>query len=234
MNISIRPAAERGFADHGWLQARHSFSFADYYEPQHMSFGPLRVLNEDVIAPGQGFGRHPHRDAEIITYVLDGALRHQDSMGHGGVIRPGEVQYMSAGSGVSHSEFNASESEPVHLLQIWLLPNEKGLPPRYEQKTFTKEERQGQLLLLASGDGRDKSLQIRVQGEIYAGLLDGDQRVSHQLAPKRKAWLQLASGELELNGLQLHAGDGAAIEGEGLIEIHRAKAAEFLLFDMSA
>jgi redox-sensitive bicupin YhaK (pirin superfamily) len=228
--ITIRKTDERGYFDHGWLQTHHTFSFADYYDEAFMGFRALRVINEDRIAPGHGFGRHGHRDMEIVTYVLSGALAHNDSMGTGSVIRPGEVQRMSAGTGVMHSEANASETEPVELLQIWLLPERRGITPGYEQKMFG-EERLGRLRLVASRDGREGSVTIHQDAAIYASLLDGGS-VTHAFAPGRYGWLQLARGAAEVNGVRLAAGDGAAIADEASLTIE-GQGAELLLFDLA-
>ena len=229
--ISIRRAAERGHFDHGWLNTYHTFSFADYHDPAHMGYRSLRVLNDDRVAPGQGFGEHRHRDMEIVSYVLEGALAHRDSMGNSGVIRPGDVQRMSAGTGVQHSEFNGSRTEPVHFLQIWILPETRGAAPGYEQKTFPPETRRGTLRLIGSRDGRDGSVTIRQDVDAYASGLEDGQNLRHVLAPGRHAWLQVAEGALDVNGNRLDEGDGAAVSGEGEIEI-AGKGAEFLLFDL--
>ena len=229
--ISIRRAADRGHFDHGWLNTYHTFSFADYHDPAHMGFRSLRVLNDDRVAPGQGFGEHRHRDMEIVSYVLEGALAHRDNMGNSGVIRPGDVQRMSAGTGVQHSEFNGSRTEPVHFLQIWILSEARGTAPGYEQKTFPPETRRGKLRLIGSRDGREGSVTIRQDVDAYASVLEDGQNLRHVLAPSRHAWLQVAEGELELNGNRLNEGDGAAVSGEGEIEI-AGKGAEFLLFDL--
>lgn len=230
--ISIRRAADRGHFDHGWLNTYHTFSFADYHDPAHMGFRSLRVLNDDRVAPGQGFGEHRHRDMEIVSYVLEGALAHRDNMGNSGVIRPGDVQRMSAGTGVQHSEFNGSKTEPVHFLQIWILPETPGAPPGYEQKTFPPETRRSNLRLVGSRDGRDGSLTVRQDVAIYASVLEAGEEVRHALAPDRHAWLQVAEGELELNGNRLGEGDGAAVTDEDELDI-AGKGAEFLLFDLS-
>jgi quercetin 2,3-dioxygenase len=229
--ITIRRAADRGHFDHGWLNTYHTFSFADYHDPAHMGFRSLRVLNDDRVAPGQGFGEHRHRDMEIVSYVLEGALAHRDSMGNSGVIRPGDVQRMSAGTGVQHSEFNGSRTEPVHFLQIWILPEARGVAPGYEQKTFPPETRRGKLRLIGSRDGREGSVTIRQDVDAYASVLEDGQNLRHVLAPGRHAWLQVAEGELEVNGNRLDEGDGAAVSGEGEIDI-AGKGAEFLLFDL--
>ena len=231
--ISIRPAQARGTANLGWLDSRHSFSFGHYYDPKHMGFGPLRVINEDRVQPGGGFGTHGHSDMEIISYVLDGALEHKDSIGTGSVIRPGDVQRMSAGSGIRHSEFNHSKREPVHFLQIWLLPERQGLAPSYEQKTFADGEKRGRLRLLASRGGRDGSLVIHQDADIYASLLDEGDQVQHALRAGRKGWLQVARGAADVNGQTLRAGDGAAVEGEPELTVTAtANGTEILLFDL--
>jgi len=229
----IRRAHERGYADHGWLRSFHTFSFADYYAPAHMGFRSLRVINEDRVDGGKGFGTHPHRDMEIISYVLSGALQHKDSMGTGSVIRPGDVQRMSAGTGVTHSEFNASQSEPVHFLQIWILPDARGQAPSYEQKHFTEAERQGKLRLVASKGGQDGSLRLQQDARLYAGLLASGESVSHELLPGRYAWLHVARGKVELGGETLGAGDAAAFEQAGNIAVSPLEACEILLFDLA-
>ena len=230
--ITIRRAKERGHADHGWLDTFHTFSFADYWDPRHMGWGPLRVINEDRVAPASGFPTHAHRDMEIITYVLAGALEHRDSLGTGSVIRPGEVQRMSAGTGVRHSEYNASKTEPVHLLQIWIEPARTGIAPGYEQKTFGEAERRGRLRLIAAPDGRDGAVTIHQDATVYAATLARGERVEHALAPGRLGWLQVARGALLVNGEQLAQGDGAAIEGERSITLEAVEPAETLLFDL--
>jgi redox-sensitive bicupin YhaK (pirin superfamily) len=231
--IAVRPAAERGHADHGWLDTRHTFSFASYHDPGHMGFRSLRVINEDRVQPGEGFGTHAHRDMEILTWVLDGALEHKDSMGNGSVIRPGDLQRMSAGTGVTHSEFNPSREAPVHFLQIWLLPRERGLPPGYEQKHFTQEVRRGRLCLIAAGDGRGGAVTIHQDADVWAALLQAGESVRHALAPGRYAWLHVARGAVSLNGSMLGAGDGAAVSDEAELEITAAAPAEVLLFDLT-
>ena len=232
--ITLRPADERGQADYGWLHTRYTFSFADYYDPKHMHFRSLRVINEDHVDPGHGFGTHPHRDMEIVTYVLEGALAHKDSMGTGSTIRPGEVQRMSAGTGVMHSEFNHSPSEEVHLLQIWLLPERKGIDPSYEQKEFPRESKLNRLRLVASPGGEDGSVTIHQDARLYASVLEEGKRVRHELGEGRYAWLQVARGEVSLNGAALKAGDGAAVERETALEITgKAPSSEFLLFDLA-
>ncbi|MGH7751295.1 MAG: pirin family protein [Gemmatimonadales bacterium] len=229
----IRRSLERGYVDHGWLKSYHSFSFADYFDPRHMGFRSLRVINEDWVQPGQGFGTHPHRDMEIVTYVLEGALEHKDSMGSGSVIRPGEVQVMGAGTGVTHSEFNPSRSETVHLLQIWLLPRQEGLAPFYAQRRFDLEGAPGVLRLIVSGDGRDGSLELRSDADLYACALRKQQRAVHRLADGRHAWVQAARGRILLNTEPLAAGDGAAVSGERALEIGADEDSEFLLFELA-
>lgn len=234
--IKVRRAEERGHADLGWLNTFHTFSFADYYDPANVGFRSLRVINEDFVQPGRGFGTHPHHDMEIITYILEGALEHKDSMGTGSLIRPGEVQRMSAGTGITHSEFNPSRTKPVHLIQIWLLPEQRGIKPSYEQREFPSEARQGKLQLLASRDAQDGSLKIHQDAKLYAAELDGGQRVNHELAPGRHGWLQVTRGSVALNGQQLKAGDGAAVTGEPelLISANGSTApSELLLFDLA-
>jgi redox-sensitive bicupin YhaK (pirin superfamily) len=231
--IKIRKSEERGHFDHGWLDTHFTFSFADYYDPEHVQFRTLRVLNDDRVAAGEGFPTHTHRDMEIVTYVLEGALEHRDSMGTGSVIRPGDVQYMSAGSGVTHSEFNASKTEPVHLLQIWMFPEKQGLKPVYDQKNFPEVERRGKLRLVASPDGREGSVKIRQDNELYATVLGVGDSVRHELEPERHAYVQVARGSVKLNGAQLEAGDGAAISAEKTVELTGAENAEILLFDLA-
>ncbi len=231
--IHIRKNQERGHANHGWLNTYFTFSFADYYDREHVQFRTLRVLNDDRIAAGAGFPEHPHRDMEIITYVLEGGLAHRDSMGNGSVIRPGDVQYMSAGTGVTHSEFNASKSEPAHLLQIWMLPEKKGLKPVYGQKNFAESEKRGKLRLVASPDGRDGSITVRQDNELYATVLGKGESVRHELKPERHAYVQVARGSVKLNGTQLQEGDGAAISAEKAVELTGVKDAEVLMFDLA-
>ena len=234
--IKVRKANERGHADHGWLNTFHTFSFADYYDPANMGFRSLRVINEDWVQGGGGFGAHPHRDMEIITYVLEGALEHKDSMGSGSVIRPGEVQRMSAGTGITHSERNASRSEPVHLLQIWLLPEEKGIQPGYQQREFPRQERQGRLQLLAAKEAANGALTIHQDAKLFAAELSSGQQVKRELEPGRHAWLQVARGGVQLNGQSLQHGDGAAVTGESELVIAangKGSPAEFLLFDLA-
>jgi quercetin 2,3-dioxygenase len=228
----IRKANERGHAEHGWLDSYHTFSFADYYDPQWMGFRSLRVINDDLVMPGQGFGTHPHRDMEIITYVLSGALEHKDSMGNGSVIRPGDVQYMSAGSGVKHSEFNPSNDEAVHLLQIWIQPDATGVTPRYAEKSL-KDAPSGKLHLITSKTGRDGSIAIHQDADLWLAKLEDGQKVTHKLAAGRNAWAHVAEGEVSLNGKQLSAGDAAAINEENVIELTAAKPAQVLLFDLN-
>jgi redox-sensitive bicupin YhaK (pirin superfamily) len=231
--IRVRKAYERGHFDHGWLDTHHTFSFARYYDPRHMGFRALRVINEDRVAPGTGFGTHPHEDMEIVTYVLDGALAHRDSLGTGSTIRPGELQRMTAGTGITHSEFNPSETEPVHLYQIWLLPEREGLEPSYEQKAFPEEERHNRLQLVASPNGRDGSLTILQDARLYLASLDGGREVTHEVSPGRHAWLQVLRGGVGLNGLKLSAGDGAAVSDESSLAINADGPSEVLLFDLA-
>jgi hypothetical protein len=228
--IRLRPAAERGHANFGWLDTHHTFSFANYYDPEHMGFGALRVINDDVVGPGAGFPTHPHADMEIITYVLDGVLAHKDSIGNGAAIRPGEVQRMTAGTGIRHSEFNASREAPVHLLQIWLLPERTGLTPGYEQKAF---EIGAAPTLVASRDGREGSVTIHQDAALWAAKLKPGKKAQHSLAPGRRAWLQVARGDASLNGTALATGDGAAITGETRLELGTEKGGEILLFDLA-
>jgi redox-sensitive bicupin YhaK (pirin superfamily) len=228
--IRVRQAAERGHANFGWLDTHHTFSFANYHDPRHMGFGALRVINDDRVAPGAGFPTHPHADMEIVTYVLEGALAHKDSIGNGAVIRPGEVQRMSAGTGIRHSEFNASREAPVHLLQIWLLPETEGLPPGYEQKAFEIGDRP---TLVASRDGREGSVTIHQDVSLWAAKLQPGKAAGHKLAPGRRAWLQVARGDAVLNGTRLGAGDGAAITDETRLELGTDKGGEVLLFDLA-
>ncbi len=232
--LAIRPADERGLANLGWLDSRHTFSFGHYYDPQFMGFGPLRVINEDQVKPAQGFGTHGHSDMEIISYVLDGALEHKDSLGTGSIIRPGDVQRMTAGTGVRHSEYNASETDPVHFLQIWILPEKDGLEPSYEQKAFSDEEKQGRLRLVGSRDGREGSVTIHQDVNLYSSLLDGDDEVDFELGEGRNGWVQVARGSLDLNGETLTAGDGVAIRGAKTLRFDNAENAEILLFDMGS
>lgn len=231
--ISVRHSNERGGGDYGWLNTRHTFSFDQYYDPRFMGFRSLRVINEDVVAPSGGFPTHPHRDMEIITYVLEGALEHKDSLGTGSVIRPGDGQRMSAGRGIRHSEANPSKADRVHLLQIWITPDRQGYEPSYEQKTFAEEEKRGRLRLIASPDGKDGSVTIHQDARLYVALLSVDQSVSHELAKGRFAWLQVAKGAVELNGKLLHQGDGAAISDEQKLTIKGVEDTEVLLFDLA-
>jgi redox-sensitive bicupin YhaK (pirin superfamily) len=230
--LAIRHAEERGHVNLGWLHSRHTFSFGHYFDPQFMGFGPLKVINEDRVQPAQGFGTHGHNDMEIISYVLDGALEHKDSMGNGSIIRPGDMQRMSAGTGVRHSEFNASHSEPVHFLQIWVVPEKDGLKPSYEQKSFSEEEKRGRLRLVGSRDGRDGSVTIHQDVDMYATLLGEGDIVTHELAEGRKSWIQVARGSVVLNEKPLNPGDGVAIEGPAAITLGTSSLADVLLFDM--
>lgn len=232
--IILRPSNERGYADHGWLKSFHSFSFAGYYDPDHMGWGNLRVINEDWIAAGKGFGTHGHSDMEIVTYVLAGALAHQDSMGHVETILPGEVQRMSAGSGVQHSEFNHSPSETTHLLQIWIMPNVVGVVPSYEQKTFASADKQGQLCLIASNDAKQGSVKIHANARLFAGLFNAGQTAQLVLASGRKAYIHLVRGQLSVNGIALGTGDAALLADESQVELTEAENAEVLVFDLSA
>ncbi len=231
--ITVRKSAARGHANRGWLDSYHTFSFADYYDRNQMNFRSLRVINEDVISPGKGFGTHGHSDMEIITYVLEGALEHKDSLGTGAVIKPSEVQRMSAGTGIQHSEFNQSQTDPVHLLQIWLLPDTNGLAPSYEQREFSVAERHGKLRLVAARDARDGAVKVHQDVDLYATVLDKNSQVSHALQPNRHAWVQVARGAVLLNGLTLEKGDGAAISDETELVIEAAEDAEILLFDLA-
>ena len=231
--LSVRKANERGHANHGWLDSHHTFSFANYYEPREMGFGTLRVINEDRVAPGMGFGTHPHRDMEIISYVLDGALEHRDSMGTGSVIKPGDVQRMSAGTGVTHSEYNHSPSDLVHFLQIWIEPKQRGIAPSYEQKNFPIEVKQGTLKLVASPDGRDGSVTINQDAWMYAGVLGENDSVKQALDPSHHAYVHVARGEVEANGQKLGAGDGLKMTAETELNLANAKNAEVIVFDMA-
>jgi len=230
--IEIRKADDRGIANFGWLDSRHSFSFGSYYDPRHTGFGPLLVINDDRVQPARGFGTHGHRDMEIISYVLDGELAHQDSMGNGSVLRYGDVQRMSAGTGVMHSEFNHSPNKLVHFLQIWIEPSIQGIAPGYEEKHFDVESKRGHLRLVASPDGAEGSVTIHQDARLYASLLDGDQALSHALAPGRRAYVHLIRGALEVNGTRLQTGDAVKLEGEVSVDISKGEAAEFLLFDL--
>jgi redox-sensitive bicupin YhaK (pirin superfamily) len=231
--ITLRKSEHRGHANHGWLDSYHTFSFAGYHDPREMGFGSLRVINEDRVLGGMGFGTHPHRDMEIISYVLEGALEHKDSMGTGSVIRPGDVQRMSAGSGVFHSEYNHSPKEPVHFLQIWIEPNQHGVKPGYEQKTFPPAEKRGRLRLIASPDGADGSVMIHQDAWMYATALDGDDAVTYSLPAEHRAYVHVARGEVSLNGHLLKAGDGAKIADETQLQLTDGRSAEVLLFDMA-
>jgi len=230
--ITIRRADDRGEANFGWLDSRHSFSFGRYYDPEHVGYRSLRVINEDKVEPGAGFGTHPHKDMEILSYVLAGGLEHKDSLGTGSVIRPGDVQRMTAGSGVTHSEFNESKTDPVHFLQIWLLPDLKGLEPGYEQRSFDTARR-GALALVASRDGRDGSLTVHQDADVYASVLEPDETVSLTLRDGRGAWVQVARGSIDLNGERLTAGDGAAVEDVSAVSVRAESAAEVLVFDLA-
>jgi len=231
--ITIRKSAERGHFDLGWLDTYHTFSFDQYFDPAHMHFRTLRVINEDRVASAKGFPMHSHRDMEIITYILSGALEHRDSMGNGSVIRPGDVQRMSAGSGVSHSEFNPSPTEPCHLLQIWILPSERNLTPSYEQKAFSDEVRKGELRLIASPDARDGSVKIHQDASVYASILESGDSLTHKFEADRYGWLQVARGKILVNGVEVNEGDGTAITREAAAEITARDQSEFLLFDLS-
>jgi redox-sensitive bicupin YhaK (pirin superfamily) len=230
--LEIRRSADRGLADHGWLKSLHTFSFADYYDPRHMGFGPLRVINEDRVQPARGFGAHSHRDMEIISYVLEGGLAHKDSMGNGSTLRPGDVQRMSAGTGVTHSEFNASDRETVHFLQIWIEPNVRGVKPGYEEKRFDDASKRARLRLVASPDGRDGSVTIHQDASLYAALLDGDEAVEFTQRPGRRTYVHMARGSAQVNGQGLETGDALKITGEERVRIGRARGAEVLLFDL--
>lgn len=230
--LEIRKSSDRGLANHGWLKSHHSFSFASYYDPEHMGFGPLRVINEDRVYPGRGFGTHGHRDMEIISYVLEGSLAHKDSMGNGSALRYGDVQRMSAGTGVQHSEFNHSPDAPVHFLQIWSEPNIKGIAPSYEEKHFDVESKQGKLRLIASPDGRDGSVLIHQDATVYASILNGEDRVRHELTPGRIAYVHVVRGRVSVNGTNLTAGDAVKVSQEMQLVLDKAEAAEILLFDL--
>jgi redox-sensitive bicupin YhaK (pirin superfamily) len=230
--MSVRHGGERGYADHGWLKSFHSFSFADYYDPAHMGFGPLRVINEDRVAPGMGFGTHGHRDMEIISYVLDGELAHKDSMGNGSVIRPGDVQRMSAGTGVRHSEFNHSSDRTTHFLQIWIEPAVQGIAPGYEERRFEAADKRGRLRLVASPDGADGSVTVHQDARVYAGLFDGGERATLQLAPGRRAYVHVARGAIRVDGRSLVAGDAAMVTDADSVELSEGRDAEVLAFDL--
>lgn len=231
--ITIRRSEERGHANHGWLDSYHTFSFANYYDPTYMGFRYLRVINQDRVTAGMGFPTHPHRDMEIISYVLDGALEHKDTIGTSSVIRPGEVQRMSAGTGIAHSEYNHSKKDPVHFMQIWIAPEKKGLPPSYEQKMYPDAEKRGKLRLVASRDGRDNSVTIHQDVNLYATLLESGEKVIHEMKNGRHVWVQVARGNIILNGLPLKAGDGVAIVDESQVILEGEKSAEVLLFDLA-
>lgn len=231
--ITIRRSDQRGHAQHGWLDSRHTFSFADYRDPEHMGFRALRVINEDRVQPAAGFGAHPHRDMEILSYVLEGGLAHKDSLGTGSLIRPGDVQRMSAGTGVTHSEFNASSTEPVHFLQIWLLPERQGIPPSYEQKHFDADAKQGRLQLVASRDARQGSLTVHQDVAVYDGLLEAGERAEVSLGKGRHAWVQVTRGSVKLNGQTLQAGDGAAVSAEPALTLEGVQKGAVLVFDLA-
>ncbi|MEC4719859.1 pirin family protein [Noviherbaspirillum sp. CPCC 100848] len=230
--LEVRKSTERGAASFGWLNSRHTFSFGEYFDPRQVGFGPLRVINEDEVEPSRGFGTHGHSNMEIISYVLDGALEHKDSMGNGSVLRYGDVQRMSAGTGVRHSEFNHSASERVHFLQIWIEPNLRGIEPSYEEKHFDAASKQGRLRLIVSPDGRDGSVSVQQDASIYASILNGEDRIEHKLEPGRTAYVQVVRGQIEVNGIALGGGDGLKIAGESQVTLARAEAAEVLLFDL--
>jgi redox-sensitive bicupin YhaK (pirin superfamily) len=230
--VTVRPASERGQGQYGWLDTRHTFSFNNYHDPRHMSFRALRVMNEDWIAPGKGFGTHGHRDMEIVTYVLEGALAHKDSLGNGSVLYPGEFQRMTAGTGIEHSEFNPSESEPVHLYQIWLFPERRGLAPSYDQRAFADQERQGKLRVVASPDGRDGSLTIHQNAEVFLTTPDAGNQVTHKLAPGRHAWIQILRGAVRFDDVALSAGDGAAVSDQSIVTLTAERLSEVMLFDL--
>lgn len=231
--IQIRKSKERGYFDHGWLNTYHTFSFGDYYDPNFMGFRDLRVINEDWVKEGRGFPTHPHQDMEIITYILEGELAHKDSMGTVSTIRPGEVQRMSAGTGVTHSEYNHSSEEPVHLLQIWILPNQKGLKPGYEQKEYSEEQKLNQFFLVASNDGRKNSVTIHQDVQLYVSILESGKKIDYEFHPKRYGWIQVVRGSVNLNGQELAMGDGAAISDEKMISLVASEKSEILLFDLN-
>jgi redox-sensitive bicupin YhaK (pirin superfamily) len=231
--IKVRKSEERGHFNHGWLDTRHTFSFSEYYEPDYMHFRHLRVINEDRVAPGQGFGTHPHKDMEILTYVLDGELEHKDSMGTGSIIRPGDIQKMSAGTGILHSEFNASKSKPVHFLQIWIVPDDKGVEPEYWQQSVPLEKKHNNLCLIASQRGREDSVHVYQDVNLFASVLDAGKELTHTFEDGRYGWVQVARGKLSLNGVALSAGDGAGISAEKQLAITASENAEFLLFDLA-
>jgi hypothetical protein len=231
--MEIRKAQERGYADHGWLKSYHTFSFGDYFDAEHVEFGALRVINEDRVAAGQGFGTHAHRDMEIISYVLEGQLEHKDSIGTGSIIEPGDVQRMSAGTGVRHSEFNPSPSEPVHFLQIWIQPGQKGIAPSYEQKRFGSADKRGRLRLIASPDAREGSVTLHQDAYVYAGLFDGDERAVQTIAPGRRAYVHVARGKITVDGVTLKAGDAAKIVDAPQVTLENGDGAEVLFFDLA-
>ncbi|NEO26721.1 MAG: pirin family protein [Kamptonema sp. SIO4C4] len=231
--INVRKSADRGHANHGWLDTYHTFSFASYYDPKNMGFRSLRVINEDWVKPGQGFGTHGHRDMEIITYVLEGALEHKDNIGNGSIIQPGEVQRMSAGTGILHSEFNQSQQDTVHLLQIWILPDTQGLQPSYEQKSFHVEKDPGKLHLVAAKDGQNGAVTVHQDMALYAGVLQKGDSTSYSLAAQRHAWIQVARGTVQVNGIPLNAGDGVAVSDESSLDLEAVEDAELLLFDLA-
>jgi len=231
--MTLRPASDRGHANHGRLDSHHTFSFADYYDAKHMGFRGLRVINEDRVAPGQGFGKHPHRDMEILSYVLAGGLEHSDSMGNGGVIRPGDVQRMSAGTGVTHSEWNASKLEPVHFLQIWIVPKRRGDAPGYEQKAFSSDERAGRLRLIASEDARDGSVRVHADASVYAGTFGAGESAEHMVAKGRHAWVHVARGRVQVNGTDLGSGDAVGLSDESVVRVEGVEAGEVILFDLA-
>ncbi|OLS59754.1 pirin family protein [Pseudomonas putida] len=230
--ITVRNAEERGRANHGWLKSAHTFSFADYYDPQERGFSDLLVINDDRVIAGKGFGQHPHRDMEIFSYVLEGALEHKDTLGTGSVIKPGDVQLMSAGSGVAHSEFNHSKAQPVHFLQIWIVPNVRGATPRYQQQHFSNDEKRGKLRLIISPDGKQGSLKVRQDARVYAGLFDGEEQATLTLPGNRHAYVHVARGSIELNGQLLREGDGVRMRKEQVIELSNGRDAEVLVFDL--
>jgi len=230
--ITVRNADERGHANHGWLKSSHTFSFANYWNPDEQGFSDLLVINDDRVIAGKGFGQHPHRDMEIFSYVLEGALEHKDTLGTGSVIKPGDVQLMSAGSGVAHSEFNHSKSQPVHFLQIWIVPDVRGATPRYQQQHFSDDEKRGKLRLIISPEGKQGSLQVRQDARVYAGLFDGDEHATLTLADNRHAYVHVARGRIELNGQLLREGDGVRMRKEQMIELSNGRDAEVLVFDL--
>lgn len=231
--IQVRKSEDRGHANYGWLDTYHTFSFANYHDPAFTGFRNLLVINQDIVQPSQGFGKHPHRDMEIVTYVLEGELEHKDSMGTGSVIRPGDVQRMSAGTGVFHSEFNHSQEKPVHLLQIWITPNKEGMKPSYEEKRFSDEQKKNRLKLVVSPNGEDCSVSIHQDAKIFASLLDAGQQVSYDLTAQRYGWVQVTKGSVEVNGVLLSAGDGAAIANEKAVQFEAKESSEFLFFDLN-